>query len=206
MKSLKLKLVSAGVLAATAAAFVPQAAFAETVVDTASPFSAAPRIDFRIIIPGFLRFRVGTAGATIDQITFDMTSTPGAVGDSTTVAGTGGDAAGTGANVLVQANNGQVTITETNSSATLGLGTGTPADGYISYGQITTLSTDVPNFPSPTLSNAGGGTSAPLLNAGKVTNRTAVWNYTYSNATIPSAGTYGGSANGGRVTYTATTP
>ncbi len=206
MKSSRLKFIAAAVAAASSAAMVPQAAFAEQVTDVAAPFSAAARIDFRIIIPGFLRFRVGTVGVTIDQITFDMTSTPGNVGNTTPVAGTGGDAAGTGANVQVQANNGQVTITETNNSAGNGLGTGTVADGYISYAQIGTTSTDIPNFPAPTLSNAGGGTSAPLLNAGKVTNRTAIWNYAYLNATIPSSGTYGGSTNGGRVTYTATTP
>ncbi len=207
MKSNRLKFIAAAVAAASAASMAPQVAFAEQpATDVAAPFSVAARIDFRIIIPGFLRFRVGTTGVTIDQITFDMTSTPGNVGNATPVAGTGGDAAGTGANVLVQANNGQVTITETNNSAGLGLGTGTPTDGYIAYTQIGTTSSDIPNFPAPTLSNAGGGTSAPLLNAGKVTDRTAIWNYAYLNATIPSAGIYGAVANGGRVTYTAATP
>ncbi len=207
MKSSRLKFIAAAVAAASSAALVPQAAFAEQpATDVAAPFSVAARIDFRIIIPGFLRFRVGTADGTIDQITFDMTSAPGNVGNSTPVAGTGGDAAGTGANVLVQANNGQVTITETNNSAGLGLGSPTPGSGVISYGQISTTSTDIPNFPAPILSDAGNGTSTPLLNAGRVTNRTAVWNYAYLNATIPSAATYGGAANGGQVTYTASTP
>ncbi len=206
MKRPQIKIIALSVIAASAAMLAPVAQ-AETVVDTTSPYSAPARIDFRIIIPGFLRFRVGTAGATIDQITFDMTATPGNVGDTTPVAGTGGDAGGgTAANVVVQGNNGQITITETNNSGGNGLGTGTVADGFIAYSEITTTPSDAVNLPAPTLSNAGGGTSLPVLNAGKVTNRAGTWSYAYANTTTPSAGTYGALANGGRVTYTATMP
>ena len=71
--------------------------------------------------------------------------------------------------------------------------------------RIATTATQA-QLPAPALSTAGGTTSLPTLNAGKVTNRTGVWNYAYANTTIPSAGNYGTSAQGGRVTYTATTP
>ena len=207
-KPQQLRIIAAAVIAAGIASVASTGARAEAITDVAAPFSAAARLDFRIIIPGFLRFRVGTNSGTIDMITFDMTASPGNVGNSVSQSGTGGDAgAGSGANVLVQANNGQVTITETNSSAGLGLGTGTAGDGYISYAEITTAVSGDALFTAPTLSNAGGGTSTPTLNAGKVTNRTAVWTYGYANTTFPSAGTYGGvNTNGGRVTYTATTP
>jgi len=176
-------------------------------VDIAAPFSAAARLDFRIVIPGFLRFRVGTDSGTIDLITFDMTAAPGNVGNSAVQTGTGGDATGGAVNVLLQANNGQVTITPTNNSGNLGLGTGTASDGYISYAEISTIVSGDANLTAPTLSNTGGTATTPLLNAGKVTNRTAVWTYRYANSTFPSAGSYGGvGINGGRVTYTATTP
>lgn len=188
-----------------AALLIPAAATAEQVTDTTAPYSAAARLDFRVIIPAFLYFRVGTADATVNQLTFDMSGSPGSVGNATAVAGTGGDAAGTGVNVVVRGNNGQITITETNNSAGNGLGTGVVGDGYISYAEIATSAT-VAQLPAPTLSNAGGGTALPTLNAGKVTNRTGVWNYSYLNTTTPAAGTYGTSANGGRVTYTATMP
>lgn len=188
-----------------AALLVPAVARAEQVTDTTAPYSAAARLDFRVVIPAFLYFRVGTADATVNQITFDMSGTPGNVGNATPVAGTGGDAAGTGVNVVVRGNNGQVTITETNNSGGNGLGTGTPADGYISYAEISTTAS-LAQLPAPTLSNAGGGTALPTLNGGKVTNRTGVWNYSYLNTTTPGAGTYGTVANGGRVTYTATMP
>jgi hypothetical protein len=78
---------------------------------------------------------------------------------------------------------------------------GTPADGYISFAEVGTTSSDAANFPAPALANAGIANVNVALNAGKVTNRTAVWTYAYLNNTIPSAGTYNGT-----VTYTATMP
>jgi hypothetical protein len=198
---LKKLLLAAGIAAALAPAIVQAE---QTSTNGAGPLSTAARLDFQIIIPGFLRLRVGTVGPAIDQITFTVPAAN--VGDTTPIAGTGGDAGGgTAANVSVVANRGQVTITETNNSGGLGLGTGVVADGYIAYTQISTGTSDG-NLPAPALSNAGGNTSLPVINVGQVTNRTAVWTYSYLNTTIPSAGTFGALANGGRVTYTATTP
>jgi len=175
-----------------------------TTVTGAGALSAPAHLDFSVVIPRFLTFRVGTNSATIDQITFTV---PGAnVGDSTPIAGTGGDAAaGSGANVTVKGNGGQITITESNNGTGTGLQHATLTD-TIAYTQITTSSSDATNLNAPALSNAGGNTSTPVLNAGNVTNRTAVWTYAYANTTIPSAGTYGTSAKGGRVTYTASMP
>ncbi|HUI99184.1 MAG TPA: hypothetical protein VLY46_03065 [Usitatibacter sp.] len=170
----------------------------------AGALSSPAHLDFTISIPRFLSFRLGTTGATIDVITFTV---PGAsVGNATPVAGTGGDAGGGSAeNVSVVGNGGQITITEANNSAGAGLQHATLAEA-ISYSQITTTSSDTANLQRPVLSDAGGNTSTPVLNAGNVTNRSAVWTYSYANATIPSAGTYGTSAKGGRVTYTASMP
>ncbi len=166
--------------------------------------STTANLDFSIVIPRFLSFRVGTVGATIDQITFSPTAA--VLGNSTPIAGTGGDAAGgSGSNVTVLGNGGQITITESNNSAGAGLQHATLAD-TINYNQITTSSSDATNLAAPTLSNAGGNTSVPVLSASNVTNRSAVWTYAYANTTIPSAGTYGTNAKGGRVTYTAAMP
>lgn len=195
---LKKLLVAAGFVGALAPAIVQ----AEQNSDNSAPYSASASLDFRVIIPGFLRLRVGTVGATIDQITFTVPAAN--VGDLTPISGTGGDAGGgTAANVHVAGNNGQITITETNNSGANGLGNG--GGQFISYAEITT-NTSLPQLPAPTLSNAGGNTSLPTINGGQVTNRTGVWTYAYANTTVPSAGTYGGQANGGRVTYTATMP
>lgn len=175
-----------------------------TTTNGGANLSTSARLDFSIVIPRFLSFRVGTVGGTIDQITFSPTAA--VVGNSTPVSGTGGDAAGgSGANVSVLGNGGQITITEANNSGGTGLQHATLAD-TINYNQITTSSSDSTNLNAPTLSNAGGNTSTPVLSASNVTNRSAIWTYAYANTTVPSAGTYGTSANGGRVTYTASMP
>jgi hypothetical protein len=193
--------VAAGVLAASAAIV----AHAETTsVNGAGALSAPAHIDFSIVIPRFLSFRVGTAGATIDEITFNVPAA--SVGNSTSVAGTGGDAAGgSGANVAVVGNGGQITITPTNNGGGNGLQHSTLAE-FINYSQVTTSSSDAANLPAPTLTNAGGAATTPVLTAGNVTNRSAVWTYGYANTSVPSAGTYGTNAKGGRVTYTASMP
>lgn len=78
------------------------------------------------MIPAFLRFQVGTAGATNNELTFSPAAAT--LGSGTLIPSTGGDVVGgTRATVIVQGNNGQITITATNNSAGLGLGTGKPA-------------------------------------------------------------------------------
>jgi hypothetical protein len=183
-----------------------QFAMAETVTTTgAGALSAPARVDVSVVIPRFLQFQVGTAGATIDAVTFDMTAAAGSVGNSVAQAGTGGNVGGGAVTVNIKANAGQVTITPTNNSAGLGLGNGV-AGQTISYTEILTASNQAATLPAPTLANAGGTAVTPTLSAGNVTNRTATWTYTYANTAVPNSGTYGTAANGGRVTYTATTP
>jgi hypothetical protein len=190
-----------------AAALAPGVAAAEQLpTDTVAPFSVDARLNMRVVYPRFLFFRVGTAGAAVNLLNFDLTGLP--VGNSAPVAATGGTAlGGTALDVEVRGNNGQVTITATNSSGGLGLGTGVAADGRISYSQIATPSSS-PQLPPPVLTNAGGTTATPALNSALVTQRLAVWSYSYLNTTVPSSGTYGGvtAARGGRVFYTASMP
>jgi hypothetical protein len=182
-------------------------AFAEQpATDTTAPFAVNARLNFRVTYPRFLRFRLGTAGATVNLLSFAVPAA--SVGSAVPVNATGGDAGGgTALNVEVVGNNGQVVLTATNSSGGQGLGTGTASDGRINYNQIATVSS-LAQLPAPALTNAGGTTAQPTLNSTLVTQRTAVWTYSYLNQTIPSAGTYGGTtaARGGRVTYTATMP
>jgi len=217
MRTTRTLKVLATALAAAGITALSGPAIAGSATDSAAPFSVPIQHDFSIVIPGFLYFRVGPGNpfggadsGSIGLITF--TATVANAGDSTPIAGTGGDAAASAATVAVRANRGQVTITESNNSAGLGLGTGDGTDGYIAYTEISTTPSNA-NLPAPTLSNAGGGTSAPTLgrDAGvggpKVTDRSGTWTYAYANTSLPSAGTYGaGGGTGGRVTYTATTP
>ena len=164
-----------------------------------SPATASVDLDFQIVIPNFIYFRVGTAVAgTVDTITFTPTAAEVATGAIT--AGAGGDAGAGAVNVDVISNGGNITITEANNGGGNGLYDGIA--NYISYAQINTGSGAI---PAPALSNGPIGNTTTILSG--VTNLSDVWTYTYTNpATPPAEGTYGGLANGGRVTYTAAIP
>ena len=196
-------LLAAACLALAAA--WPRPAPAASATDGTGALSINLDLNFTMVYPRFLRFRVGAAAAgSVNSLQF--TPTVLSLGNATPLAGAGGDVSGSTVTVEVVGNNGQITITPTNDSGGLGLGTGNAADGFISYAQIATSSNDA-SLPAPTLSNAGGVASQPALNSGLVTQRSAQWTFTYQNQTVPSAGTYGaGGGTGGRVTYTASMP
>ena len=182
---------------------------AETSVATGAAASsggagASVNLDFEIIIPQFIVFRVGSAAA-IDTIQFSPTAADVAAGTAGT-AGTGGDLGNGVVTVSLLSNAGAITITPSNNSGGSGLGNG--SGDFISYAQIITANTGADPIPPPTLSDAGGTASPVAPNIGvNVTDLTTQWTYTYNNpATPPSPGTYGGAANGGRVTYTAAIP
>ena len=168
---------------------------------TGANATASVNLDFQILIPRYIYFRVGTAGM-VNTINFQPSAadmaTPGALTN-----GTGGDAGPGAVNVEVITNaGGTITITPTNNSGALGLSDGGIVN-YISYDQIGTG--DGGHISAPGLSDAGG-TPVTIVSAG-VTNLSDIWTYTYINpATPPVAGTYGGSLHGGRVTYTAVLP
>jgi len=194
MNLLKNRIIAYSLLAALG--WAPLAAQAEAAFDFGGSPSAAARLDLRVVIPTFLYFSVGTADATIDRITFSPTA--GVVGDGTSVSGLGGDAAaGTGANVELRSNGGQVTIDETNDGGGAGLN---GASTNISLTEITATS-DNGSLDTPTLSDSSNNDSTPTLNTGMVTNRSAVWTYAYNNTTVPEADTYDV-----EITYTAVTP
>jgi hypothetical protein len=185
----------------------------------AGALSATAHVDFQITIPKFLFLRVGTGTGTlnvngtfatapatlgtIDQITW--APTPAQVGTGS-MPGTGGDLGGGAETAVLVANNGTVTLTST----TLGQLNDGAAGDQISYTTITTTANHnktVATLPAPAL--ADGATTTVTINPapGKVVQQDAQWQYSYANATVPPAGTYGGiNANNSRVTYTASVP
>ncbi len=185
-KSLILKSAIALALAA------PMLASAESDL-TVGAGPAAARLNFQVIIPRVLFLAVGTGNATladnaaIDTLSFDYTTTPADVG-------TGTDSAAQGVTVRVLGNNGQIAIGAVGSGT--GLVSSLDAADIIPWSEILATST-LPAFAAP----AVGGSASPTLNGGKVTNRTATWNFAYSNTDIAAPGTYTG-----QVTYTATMP
>lgn len=201
LKSAALALLVAGAVLTVR----PAHAESSIVFGGAGSFSTSARLDFSIVVPRFLQFQVGTAGATIDQISFNVAAAN--VGSGAAQAGSGGNLGAGTVTVNIRANSGQITITPSNNSGGLGLGNGT-AGQTIPYTEILTASSAAGSLPAPSLSNAGGTAVTPALSAGTVTNRSATWTYSYANTTVPNPGTYGtgGAATGGRVTYTASSP
>jgi hypothetical protein len=168
--------------------------------------SAAANLDFRVIIPRVLFLGVGTGAtaaipatlATIDRVTFDYTTNPAAIGSGAaagSITNTGPVPAGSTLPVKVIGNNGQVTLTSTNSG---NLVSGSDTIPFSQITATTSLAT-VGGVPVPA---ASGATTNVILTTGtKVTNATANWTFAYSNSAAVAAGTYNG-----RVTYTAAMP
>ena len=189
-------------IAFTAACCLPVGVMAESNSDDTGPtYSASARLNLQVVIPSFLYFQVGRTGAgTIDTINFSPTTAQ--LGNSAPISGTGGNAAnGSGADVVIRGNGGQITISENNNGGGLGLDAG--GNKHISLAEISVDDSANTSLPAPTLSDSGGNTSQPALNGGasQVTNQSNTWVYSYNNTTVPEAGTYDV-----QVTYTASMP
>ena len=190
-------------LAAAVLAVLPLAANAES--NTVTTGSANARLDFQVTIPRVLMLQVGAANSAIDQINFDMSATPGNVGNGVAVAGTGGDLTGGAVTAKVLGNNGNVALVAT-SGGPLKNATG----DSISYSEITTTPTTLNTatvLAAPTLAD-GASSSVTLTAVNKIVAQDAKWTFKYKNTNPVAPGVYGGSAAGGngRVTYTASMP
>jgi hypothetical protein len=216
---MRISTVIKALLAVTAA--TPLLCHAESNLQNgAGALTATAHVDFQITIPKFLFLRVGTGtGAinpvgifstapanlgTIDEITW--APSPAQVGTGA-LAGTGGDQTGGVETAIVVANSGAVTLTSTTGGA---LSDGAAGD-TISWSQIKTTATTnntVAVLQAPTLLDSGNGSVTVNPNFGtKVVAQDAKWTYSYLNATVPPAGTYGGvGVQNGRVLYTASLP
>lgn len=192
---------------AVAVAFsAPVAAVAGSDITTgvATPLTATVNLDFRIVIPKFVFLQVGSGTLLVDNAAIDTVLwTP-------TIAqlGTGPIAASSGTvTARVIGNNGAITVTNTTPGA---LSNG--AGDTIAYTEISATSTD---FAHPPFA-ASGVTATPTVTvpnvgaSGKVTDRTATWTFSWANASVIPAGTYGDAAglgaNNSRVIYTASMP
>jgi hypothetical protein len=197
-------------LMGTAALTLPLIASAgSSFTSGAGTLTATATVNFSVVIPQFLYLRVGagssystgalTTVAGTDLITFSPAVA--AVGNSTVVAGVGGDIPGGTETAAIIGNGGAVTLV---ASATGPLSDG--AGDSISFTQITTAATanaEATLLLAPTLSDTTSSETVPATN--KIVKADAKWTFSYANTVTPAAGTYGGSgANNGIVTYTAT--
>lgn len=155
----------------------------------AGALSANADLNFRVVIPRFISFRVGSTGATVDLVEFTVNAAN--VGDGNAVSRT--NAGGAAIGVSLVSNVGNVAL------SAVGSGTGlTDGANTIPWSQISGTSSDAANFPAPAIGAAATWLAAP---ASGVISRSANWTFVYENDTVLGAGTYDGT-----VTYTASAP
>jgi len=201
MKLKKISAVLGAAITLSAMAF-SSSAHAEAVTGTAG---AAAHLDFTVVIPATMSFRVGALAATVSAITFQPTAAQVGTGTAVAATATSGDLGNGKVTATVTGNKSQITIT----AGVTGALTGTIPGTTIPWTQISTASSSAANLPAPQIPVTGTSGSvsalAPVLG---ITNVTAQWTYTYINTVTPAAGTYGGTggAGNGRVTYTAAMP
>lgn len=162
------------------------------------------RLPVRVVVnvPHFLFLQVGSA-TQIAQVNFQLGShlsnghyngTPLGETDLAPSSISGSDASN-GVNVRVRANCGQVKLAYQVSDNN---GLRNENGQYLPFDTLQTSSSDS-GLSAPVLRNAADAESVVTPTGyGSVTDRNAVWQYTYSNSQMPAAGTYQGT-----VTYQA---
>lgn len=151
---------------------------------------AAARLDFQVTIPRFISFQVGSAGTVIDRVVFNVAAAN--VGSGTAV----GPTSGAPVAVTLRGNGGAINITADTTGTSL-----TSGVDIIPFTQINSI-TASGTITAPTLVQNGVSAAVAVpVTAGRVTDRSATWNFTYANSAIVGAGTYDG-----QVRYTATMP
>ena len=152
--------------------------------------AANAAVDFEINVPRFIRFQVGSNGATQDLVSFDVPAAT--MGDDADIAATSN---GTLA-VSLLGNVGDISLDAT-TSGPLSNGPDT-----LSWAEILATSDDAALDVPAIVDGATGAAETITANVGNsVVNRSADWTFAYSNTDIIGAGTYTGS-----VTFTASNP
>ena len=164
---------------------------AEQDVAIGSGNSASANLDFRISIPSFLVFRLGSAGGTVDLIDFDLVAAGVQSGAGTPVTATAGSGdQGNGAVTVGLLTNANGNLSTTVTAAATGLSDG--GSNNIPFSEISTDDTGA-TLQAPQLTN---GTSAAVTTAvSGITNTLSAgesWTYSFDNTSAYPAGTYGG--------------
>lgn len=185
-------------------------------VTGAGATSATAKLDFQIIIPKALYLRIGTGtdnavGGSVDLLTFTVPGTN--IGDGTVISPTGGDIGGNAVTVRAYGNGGNPITLNSSVTGPLSNGVGDTipwSQITVTPGALAVTTTGYTNaaITHPAFSATSGAGTATTLTAGaaKVARVEGKWTFAYANAAIVPAGTYGTSANGGRVTYTIAQP
>jgi hypothetical protein len=179
--------------------------------------TSTARLDVTVVVPAVLYLRIGTGSAigaanntTVDAISFTVPGTN--IGDGTVInaSAASGDLTNGAVTVRVFSNVGGNVTLNSNVSGQLT----SVAGDTIPWSQIAVSPAALPSTTAgftngvithPAFSaTSGNGTATTLTATGKLVRQEGKWTYTYSNANVRPAGTYGATiANNGRVTYTA---
>ena len=182
------KLTLASVTAAAMCAPMLASADSDLQVGAPGATSAVAHLDFRISIPTYIYFQIGSA-AIVDTVDFDLTAGP-------TTPGTGPLAATSGPVTVVLRTN----ATTLNLSAT-GADLIDGAGNTILLSDITGTAAGTGDIPHPTFN--GGSVAVSPVTSDIVTDNIETWTFSYANAAAVPAGVYGdGAGNGSQVTYT----
>jgi hypothetical protein len=139
--------------------------------------TATADLAFRVTIPNFVYFQVGSAGAVVDRVDFDLAAAavqPGAGGNVVANGGVGDGADGS-LSVTLSTNAANVSIAATGGNLVSG-------GNNIPLTQINR--TDGGQIPMPAFGGSGN------LAFGAPGTRTDTWSYNYNNNTVYPAGTY----------------
>ena len=185
-----------GLLASLLAAAAAQAESRFTSGPATSALSASASLDFRVIVPRVLFVSIGSASnmadnTTIDRVDFNVPA--GDVGTGNITAATSGSGAYP-VTARVMSNGNAVSFTATGSAG--GLTSGAQS---IPWSQIAPLSGGA--LPHPAIGSGTAGVATTLTASGGVVDKSATWNFSYSNSSPLAAGNYNG-----RVFYTAALP
>jgi hypothetical protein len=172
-------------LAATLVA-LPSLSLADSQLSVGAGAVASADLDFRIVIPPFVYFQIGSAGTTVDLVEYDLSigaiqPGSGAIG-SGSFGATGG--AGGSLSVILATNAANVSIAA--------------SGGDLIAGALTIPFTDIEPSSAGSIPLPDFGTSIASFAPGLAV-LTDTWSYGYDNSTIYQAGTYNGTA-----TYTVT--
>ncbi|MGE0310318.1 MAG: hypothetical protein AB7P21_01665 [Lautropia sp.] len=201
--------------AGLAAAFAGRDAYAIWVFDSTAPYVARAPLAFELVVEKFVFLQIGSPGAVVDEVRFDLAAPVAAVAGSGGAGSVGAGSVGAGSvgavpaqallpggGVPIAASAGgsqQVVVRGNQGSITLSVAGGAPgglsngAGGTIGFDQIL-IRSDNPGLPAPPIDAAGRGsvTVAAIAYGGLVTDQRATWTFSLANTRAVPGGSYKG--------------
>ena len=166
------------IAAAVLACFAPNAPAEESIANGAGQ-TASARLNFRVVVPAVTRLRIGAAGATVTEVSFDLAGVN--IGDGVPV-----PAMAAVPVEITTTNSSPISVMAAPQSGAALFGGG-PGD-QIAWSQIAVTSSGAFSHNAPTLANS---TIAIFDTSGAAT-YAGSWAFSYKNETVVPASAYTG--------------